>query len=50
MSQPHPVELLKSTNLKTLGDLGAHLMATHESFHVAQLSACRRHKGKGPLI
>ncbi len=50
MNQPHAVELLKTTNLSTVGDVAAHLMTNHESFHIAQLSACRRHKGKGPII
>ncbi len=50
MNQPHAVELLKQTVLKTNGDVLAHLMTTHQSFHLAQLSACRRKSGKGPLI
>ena len=25
-------------------------MNTHEAFHLAQLSACRRNSGKGPLV
>jgi hypothetical protein len=28
----------------------AHLMTTHMSFHLAQLSACRRAAGKGPIV
>ena len=50
MNQPHNVELLKPTNLKTNGDVVAHLMSTHIAFHLAQLSACRRKSGKGPLV
>ena len=50
MNSPHSVELLKQSNLKTVGDVLAHLMNTHESFHLAQLSACRRKAGKGPII
>jgi len=50
LSQPHAIELLKSTVLKTNGDVLAHLMCTHFSFHLAQLSACRRKSGKGPII
>ncbi len=46
LSQPHSVEILKPTNLKTLGDVLAHLMTTHQAFHVAQLSMCRRKSGK----
>ena len=50
MNQPHTIELLKHTNLATVGDVLAHLMCTHQAFHVAQLSACRRKAGKGPII
>lgn len=50
MSQPHPVELLKPTVLKTLGDVVSHLMCTHVAFHTAQLSACRRKSGKAALV
>ena len=49
-NQPHAVEILKSTNLKTNGDVLAHLMCTHMAFHIAQLSACRRKTGKGPIV
>lgn len=50
LNQPHNIPLLKPTNLETLGDVLAHLMTTHEAFHVAQLSACRRKTGKGPVV
>ncbi|MGD9722683.1 MAG: DinB family protein [Pirellulales bacterium] len=50
MNQPHAVELLKTTVLKTNGDVLAHLMTTHTSFHMAQLSACRRASGKAPFV
>jgi hypothetical protein len=50
LSQPHGIELLKSTNLKTNADLLSHLMTTHMAFHAAQLSACRRKKGRPPII
>ncbi len=50
MNQPHAVQLLKETPLKTNGDVLAHLMSTHQSFHLAQLSACRRKSGKGPIV
>ncbi len=50
LDKPHEVELLKTTNLKTNGDVLAHLMCTHLAFHVAQLSACRRHAGQGPVV
>lgn len=50
MSQPHGLELLADTPLKTRGDLLSHLLATHFAFHLAQLSACRQAKGLGPLF
>jgi hypothetical protein len=50
MDKPHKVELLKHTNLKTTGDVLAHLMCTHPALHVAQLSACRRKAGKPPIV
>ena len=50
LNQPHSIELLKPTNLKTNADVLCHLMATHPAFHVAQLSACRRGKGLGPVV
>jgi hypothetical protein len=50
MNQPHAVELLKPTVLKTTGDVVAHLMSTHAAFHTAQLSACRRKSGKAAVI
>jgi DinB superfamily len=50
MGAPHSVELLRPTVLKTTGEVLSHLMCTHEAFHLAQLSACRRRKGKGPIV
>jgi hypothetical protein len=50
LAQPHSVELLKPTVLKTVGDVLAHLMTNHAAFHIAQLSACRRSTGKGPVV
>ena len=50
MNKPHDLELLKPTVLTTNGDVVAHLMTTHIAFHLAQLSACRRKSGKGPLV
>jgi hypothetical protein len=50
MNAPHAVEILKPTVLKTTGDVMAHLMTTHMAFHLAQLSACRRSTGKGPIV
>ncbi len=45
LAQPHGLELLANTALKTRKDLISHLLATHISFHLAQLSACRQAKG-----
>ena len=50
LDQPHSVEILKPTVLKTNGDVLAHLLTTHPMFHIAQLSACRRKTGKGPIV
>ena len=50
LNQPHGVDLLKHTLLKTVGDVVAHLMTTHLAFHTAQLSAWRRASGQGPLL
>ncbi len=50
LNQPHGVDLLKPTVLKTVGDVVAHLMTTHLAFHIAQLSAWRRANGQGPLF
>jgi hypothetical protein len=50
LTQPHAVEILKQTVLKTNGDVLAHLLTTHPMFHNAQLSACRRKSGKGPIV
>ena len=50
MSQPHGIELLEKTEIQTRADFLAHLLTTHLSFHLAQLSACRRALGQGPLF
>jgi hypothetical protein len=50
LNQPHEISILKATNLSTNGDVIAHLMSTHMALHVAQLSACRRHAGKAPIV
>ena len=46
LDQPHAVEILKQSVLKTNGDVLAHLLCTHPMFHIAQLSACRRKSGR----
>lgn len=50
LNQPHSVELLFGTAIKTRGHLMAHLLTTHLSFHIAQLSGWRRAAGHGPLF
>jgi hypothetical protein len=50
LDQPHQVELLAPTVLKTNGDVLGHLLCTHFSFHLAQLSGCRRAGGKAPIV
>lgn len=50
MAEPNPIELLKDTPLKTVGDLVCHLLSTHEAFHLGQLSAWRREAGFPPII
>ncbi len=45
LAQPHGLDLLDGTPLKTCQDLLTHLLSTHFSFHLAQLSACRQAKG-----
>ena len=50
MDQPHGVEILVGSRLKSKADLVAHLLTTHFSFHLGQLSGLRRGLGNPPLI
>lgn len=50
LAEPHGLDLLANTAIKTRGDLLAHLLTTHLSFHLAQLSGWRRAAGHGPLF
>ena len=50
MALPHGLALLDGTVLKTRGDLLSHILSTHFSFHLAQLSACRQAKGMAALF
>jgi len=45
LSEPHGLELLANTPIQTRGQLVAHLLTTHFSFHLAQLSSWRRAAG-----
>ena len=49
LAQPNPIEFLVS-ELPTAGDLLAHLMSTHECFHLGHLSNWRRQMGRAPLF
>lgn len=46
---PLPMEFLQKT-LPTTGDLLAHLLTTHASFHIGHLSNWRRQMGRPPLF
>jgi len=50
IDQPHSVDLLRATPLVTVGDVVAHMMTTHFSFHVAQLSMWRQAAGHRYLV
>lgn len=50
LAGPHGVPLLEGTPIQTAGDLVAHLLTSHLSFHLAQLSGWRRAAGHGPLF
>lgn len=50
MAEPHTAEVLKNSAIKNCGDLLSHLLTTHLAFHTAQLSACRRAAGNGPMF
>ena len=48
--EPHEVDLLQATAIKTRGDLISHILTTHFSVHLGQLSALRRLLGRDPLF
>ena len=50
MNVPHGLALLDGTSIQTRGDLLTHLLTSHFSFHLAQLSHWRRASGHGPLF
>lgn len=50
LEQPHGVALLEGTPIATVADIEVHLLTTHFSFHLAQLSVWRRAAGMGPLV
>lgn len=50
MNEPHGVEIFSGTSIETIGDMITLLLTNHFGFHLAQLSACRRSRGHGPLF
>ena len=50
LAKPHGLAILDGTPIETIADIVAHLLTTHFSFHLAQLSGWRRGAGLGPLI
>lgn len=47
---PHGVPFMEVTAIRTTRQLLAHLLSTHESLHLGQLSVCRRSFGLSPLM
>lgn len=45
LSQPHGLGFLEKTSIQTKGQLISHLLTTHFSIHLGQLSAMRRQMG-----
>jgi hypothetical protein len=50
MAKPHGLDFLKDTAMKTVGDFIGFMLTAHESFHIAQLGACRRAAGFKPIF
>lgn len=50
LDAPHSVEILRGMPLETVRDVITHLMTTHESMHLGQLSAWRRQLGFGEIL
>lgn len=50
VSQPHSVELLLGSPVKTIGHVVSLILTSHFGFHLGQLSSCRRTAGFGPLF
>lgn len=50
MARPHTVAMLDGSPIKTVGQCVSHVLTSHFSFHLAQLSCCRRTAGFGPLF
>ncbi len=50
LDAPHSVDIVRDTPLETVRDVIAHLMTTHESMHLGQLSSWRRQVGFGEVV
>lgn len=50
LDAPHGIGILEGSPIETVGDAMAHLLNTHFSFHLAQLSGWRRAAGNAPLL
>ncbi len=50
MQTPHGAELLKGSEIETVGQLISHLLTSHIAFHFSQLSSCRRAEGHKALF
>lgn len=50
LEQPHGMDFLAKSPLKSKGDVLGLLLTNHESYHIAQLSACRCVAGLKPLF
>ena len=50
LDRPHGIDLLDGTPIENVGQLVSHLLSSHFSFHLAQLSGWRRAAGHGPLF
>ncbi len=50
LAKPHGAAILSGTPIQTVGDILAHLLTSHFSFHQAQLSGWRRAAGLAHLF
>ena len=48
--QPHGIDMFRNSTLQTRGDFLGHLLTTHFSFHLAQLSQCRKAAGHERIV
>jgi len=50
MAEPHGIDLLNGSGLETKADFVAHILTTHMSMHMGQLSYWRRQQGGAIII